>query len=241
MIYIGIDDTDTLDSPGTNQLARRLAAVLPSGFVCQMALRHQLLFDPRIPYTSKNGSASLLVAAERGHRAAELIPTLQREMRSWYIPGSDPGLCVAEHMHREVIGFGQLCKSMPVEQEEARTLAAAHGMHLEGFGGTEGGVIGALAAVGLAASGEDGRVVHITGWSWPDPFSGWRSVADIAERGVAEVREATSNAPVSAGLVDVGKHLRPSYRARKVVLFVERVEGDGSHDELPGWRALKLD
>lgn len=241
MIYIGIDDTDTLDSPGTNQLARRLAAALPSGFVCQMALRHQLLFDPRIPYTSKNGSASLLVVADHGRRAAELIPTLQREMRSWYIPGSDPGLCVAEHMHREVIGFGQLCKSMPVEQEEARTLAAAHGIYLEGFGGTEGGVIGALAAVGLAASGEDGRVVHIAGWSWPDPFSGWRSVADIAERGIAEVREATSNAPVSAGLVDVGKHLRPSYRARKVVLFVERVEGDGSRDELPAWRALKLD
>jgi hypothetical protein len=242
VIYIGIDDTDTLDSPGTNQLARRLAAALPPGFTFTMALRHQLLFDPRIPYTSKNGSASLLVVAERGHRAAELIPTLQREMRAWYIPGSDPGLCVAEHVHREVMGFGELCKTMPLDQEEARTLAAAHGVHLEGFGGTEGGVIGALAAVGLAAGGDDGRVVHLAGWTWPDPFSGWQPVASIEERGVDAVREATTNAPVEAGLVDVGEHLRPSHRAGRVVLFVQRAEnGDAGHAAPPRWRALELD
>lgn len=237
MIYIGIDDTDTLDSPGTNQLARRLAAALPNGFICRMALRHQLLFDPRIPYTSKNGSASLLVAAERGRHAAELLPLLQREMRAWYISGSDPGLCVAEHVHREVIGFGELCKTMPVEQEEARTLAAAHEIHLEGFGGTEGGVIGALAAVGLLAGGNDGRVVHLRGWSWPDPFSGWQTLASVTERGIDEVRDATTGKPVSSGMVDIGKHLRPSYRASRVVLFVERAEEEAGSDR---WRALKL-
>lgn len=244
MIYIGIDDTDTLDTPGTNQLARRIAASLPPGFVCRMALRHQLLFDSRIPYTSKNGSASLLVTHERGRRAAELLPALQRTMREWYVPGSDPGLCVAEHVDRDVIGFGQLCQLEPVRQEEARTLAGAHGIHLEGFGGTEGGVIGALAAIGLAAGGNDGRVVHLEGWTWPDSFSGWRTLETVRERGVAEVRGATSNTVVSAGLIDVGKHLRPSFRAGQVVLIVERVEGaegDASRDELPRWRALKLD
>jgi hypothetical protein len=236
MIYIGIDDTDTLGSPGTNQLARRLAAALPSGFTCRMALRHQLLFDSRIPYTSKNGSASLLVIPERGHHTAELLPVLQREMREWYVAGSDPGLCVAEHVHREVIGFGELCKTECMELEEARTLAGAHAIHLEGFGGTDGGMIGALAAVGLLAGGNDGRVVHLDGWVWPDPFAGWQSLADIRARGVAEVRDATSNAPVREGLIDVGKHLRPSYRSGRVVLFVERADGDPQR-----WRALKLD
>ena len=240
VIYLGIDDTDTLDSPGTNQLARRIAGSLPPGFVCQMALRHQLLFDPRIPYTSKNGSASLLVIAERGHHATELLPTLRHAMREWCVPGSDPGLCVAEHVHREVIGFAQLCQLEPVQQEEARTLAAAHGIHLEGFGDTEDGVIGALAAVGLLASGNDGRVVHLAGWEWPDPFDGWQPLARIHERGVTEVREAGSNAPVSAGLVDVGKQLRPSYRGGRVVLFVEAVDSDGPHSGEPRWRALEL-
>lgn len=241
MIYIGIDDTDTLDSPGTNQLARSIAANLPPGFTCRMALRHQLLFDPRIPYTSKNGSASLLVIPDRGHRLPELLPTLRREMREWYIPGSDPGLCVAEHVHREVIGFGELCQLEPVQQEEARTLASAHGIHLEGFGGTEGGVIGALAAVGLLAGGNDGRVVHLEGWKWPDPFDGWQSIASVRERGVIEIRELGTNAPVEHGVVDVGKHLRPNYRDNRVVLFVEPAKEDvpdGAGEYR--WRAVKL-
>jgi hypothetical protein len=240
MIYIGIDDTDTLDTPGTNQLARRLATALPAGFSCRLVLRHQLLFDPRIPYTSKNGCASLLVSPAPGHRAAELLPTLRREMREWYKPGSDPGLCMAEHVSRDIIGFGQLCQIEPVQQEEARTLADAHGIHLEGFGGTEDGVIGALAAVGLVASGNDGRVVHLPGWEWPDPFSGWQPLARVVDRGVVEVRESGSDALVSAGMVDVGKHLRPSYRGGRVVLFVEAAEAHTLPPEAHRWRAIKL-
>ncbi len=242
VIYIGIDNTDAPDSPGTNQLARHLAAALPPGFAFRMALRHQLLFDPRIPCTSENGSASFFAAAERGRRATEVIPALQREMRAQYVSGSDPGLCVAEHVHREVMGFGKLCKTMPLDQEEARTLASAHGIHLEGFGGTEDGVIGALAAVGLAAGGDDGRVIHLAGWTWPDPVSGWQSLDSVLGRGVNEVCEAGTRATVEVGLIDVGKQLRPSHRAGRVVLFVERAEpGDGARDDLPRWRALELD
>src|SRR5437870_2586916 len=58
LIYVGIDDTDTLDTPGTNQLARALAAQIASTHECLLIVRHQLLDDPRVPYTSKNGSAS---------------------------------------------------------------------------------------------------------------------------------------------------------------------------------------
>ena len=65
-------------------------------------------------------------------------------------------------------------------------------------------------------------------------------LARIHERGVTEVREADSNAPVSAGLVDVGKELRPSYRGGRVVLFVEAVDGDGPRSGEPRWRALEL-
>ena len=54
MIYVGIDDTDMPGTPGTNQLARRLVAALPAGFALRVALRHQLFFDSRVPYTSKN-------------------------------------------------------------------------------------------------------------------------------------------------------------------------------------------
>lgn len=234
MIVLGLDDTDTLDTPGTNQLARRIAGGLPPGFRAMLVLRHQLLFDPRIPYTSQNGSASIAVEAEEGADRAALIASLRQAFRDWFVTGSDPGLCVAERVPAELTEFGRRCQREPVTQAEARALARASGVHLEGFGGTEDGVIGALAAAGLLAGGEDGRVVHLPGWSWPDGFSGEQSVAAIRARGVEEILVRETCARVGRGTVDVGKHLRPSYRGGRVVLLVEAAGADDR------WRALKL-
>jgi hypothetical protein len=243
VIYIGIDDTDTPDTAGTNQLARRIAAGLPPGFALLKVLRHQLLDDPRVPYTSHNGSASIGVGTERDLTAEDLLPMLRREMAAWYVPGSDPGLCVAAgEIPGDVVEFGRRCQRQLVSQPHARTLAARHGILLEDFGGTADGVIGALAAVGLLAGGDDGRVVHLPGWSWPDPVAGCQSVDTLLRRGVDEVRDRASGAPVAAGVVDVGKHLRPAYRNRRVVLFVERTDADpNATDRMrPTWQALKL-
>lgn len=232
MIVLGLDDTDTLETPGTNQLARRIARTLPAGYRATLVLRHQLLFDRRIPYTSHNGSASIAVEAAPDADRAALLAMLRLAMRDWYVPGSDPGLCLAEVVPEAVVRFGARCQREIVSQEDARALAAAAGVHLEGFGGSEGGVIGALAAVGLYASGEDGRVVHREGWSWPDDFAGRQPVAAVRARGVDAVLAGAK--AVEEGTVDVGKHLRPSYRQRRVVLFVEPAGAAGE------WRALKL-
>jgi hypothetical protein len=234
MIVLGLDDTDTLHTPGTNQLARRIAGSLPAGFRATLVLRHQLLFDPRIPYTSQNGSASIAVEAESGADRDALLATLRQAFRDWYVPGSDPGLCVAVRVSADLVEFGRRCQREPVRQAEARELAGAAGVHLEGFGGTEDGVIGALAAVGLLAGGDDGRVVHLPGWTWPDGFSGPQRVDDIRGRGVDAVLVRATGAPLERGTVDVGKHLRPSYRGGRVVLFVEAA---GPADQ---WRAMKL-
>jgi hypothetical protein len=234
MIVVGLDDTDTLESPGTNQLARRIAELLPEGFRATLVLRHQLLFDPRIPYTSQNGSASIAVEAASGADRAALLATLRQAFRDWYLAGSDPGLCIAERVSPDLIDFGHRCQRELVSQEEARGLAGAAGVHLEGFGGTEDGVIGALAAVGLLAGGDDGRVVHRPGWTWPDGFRGRQAVGEITARGVDAVLVRETGAEVRRGTVDIGKHLRPSYRGGRVVLFVEAA---GAAEE---WRALKL-
>jgi hypothetical protein len=233
VIFVGIDDTDTLDTPGTNQLARRIAGRLPRGYRCRRALRHQLFFDPRVPYTSHNGSASLLVDGDAGG-VDVVIDCLRREMRAWFVPGSDPGLCVALDVPEEVRRFGRSCQHEVVAQGAARALADRHGLHLEGLGGSNDGVIGALAAVGLLAEGQDGRVIHLEGWQWPDDFTGVQPVHAIRERGVEEVRMAESGATVTDGLVDVGRHLRPNIRDGRVVLFVDPA-ADGA-----GWRARKL-
>jgi tRNA(Ile2) C34 agmatinyltransferase TiaS len=244
VILAGIDDTDTLDSPGTNQLARRLAEVLPPGFECTLVLRHQLFFDRRIPYTSKNGSASLGIRSAPGRRLDELLPVLRAEMRAWYVPGSDPGLGLAgEDVAPEISAFARRCQREVVRQDEARALAARHGVYLEGFGGTEDGVIGALAAIGLLATGDDGRVVHLAGWRWPDDFAGHQPVSAVRARGVDEIRAGEDGPAIEHGTVDIGKHLRPSYRGGRVVLFVEpepRGAAGGGNAGACRWSARKL-
>jgi hypothetical protein len=234
MIYLGIDDTDVAGSPGTNQLARaivrRLGAAAKNAIVC----RHQLFLDPRVPYTSKNGSASIQLPHGMDIDRSELISTVRDVMRDWYVEGSDPGLAVATASSPRLDAFAARAKSDVVTQAEARPAAVASGCHLEGLGGTNQGIIGALAAIALVASGNDGRVVHLEAWPWPDPFSGVQPVGAIRERGVAYVRAASGDT-FKGEVVDVGKHLRPNWRNGNIVLFVEPPESS----ELP-WRAMKL-
>ena len=236
MIYVGIDDTDVKDSPGTNRLARRMIQQLRPDYESVIAVRHQLLFDRRIPYTSKNSSASLLFRPTAGRDASELAGRIRHIMRQWLISGSDPGLCVVEEVPEEVIGFGQRCQREVVRQEEARQLAARCGILLEGLGGTEDGVIGALATVGLVAGGNDGRVVSIGAWA--DDLSGPQEIALLHQRGVSEIRCVDSHETISDGLVDIGKHLRPNYRDRRIVLFAK-----SSPPEAAGtaaWQAVRF-
>ena len=246
MIYVGIDDTDILGSRGTNQLARAIVQAASDRWKCHGIVRHQLLFDPRIPYTSKNGSASIVleprlastdrVAGEAdcvGH-VPELIELCRQMMREWFIVGSDPGLCVTRHVPDEVTQFGIRCQQEIVTQTEAQTLAARHGIHLEGLGGTEGGVIGSLAAVGLIVTGTDGRVVQVG--EWPDDLSGLQPVSVLQARGI-DLEVVDDSATIVAGFVDVGKHLRPNRRAGGTKLFVRRLFTDIPVDQ---YQAIKL-
>lgn len=233
MIYVGIDDTDTLDTAGTNQLARAIAERLADRLRCVSIVRHQLFFDPRVPYTSKNGSASLRFERLAPIHLVEVISAIRHIMQEWFVEGSDPGLAVAEEIAPEVTTYALRCKSELIEQREARELAARHGIHLEGLGGTEGGVIGALAALGLIVTENDGRVVQ---WqAWPDDLLGVALVETIRARGV-EVLRRESREPVRDGLVDLGKKLRPNLVACDCVLWVaEEPLPESNH-----WQALKL-
>ena len=235
MIYVGIDDTDIVGSPGTNQLARkivrRLGHVARNAIVC----RHQLFFDPRVPFTSGNGSASIQLPHGDDIPREELIASVRAEMQDFFVEGSDPGLAVATTASDDMIAFAARATTEVVNQNDARAVAARSECYLEGLGGTNQGIIGALAAIALAAGGEHGRVVHLGEWPWPDRFSGVQSAAAIRDRGVADIRTVTG-AAFAGDEIDVGKHLRPNWRGGRVVLFVQPAETPG----LP-WRAQRFD
>jgi tRNA(Ile2) C34 agmatinyltransferase TiaS len=138
-----------LESRGTGYLARQIAAEISPDYVVLGVTRHQLLVDPRVPYTARNSSAAIALEAN-GHLDVDgLLERVQAVMRQHYNPGSDPGLCVACVVSEVVAVFGRRAQRELVTQDEARELAAEYGISLVGLGGTEDGVIGALAAVGV--------------------------------------------------------------------------------------------
>jgi len=238
VIIVGIDDTDIVDSPGTNQLARAILKKIGSASRDAIMIRHQLFFDPRVPYTSKNGSASIQLPNVDAGDLSSLGETIREVMMAWFIEGSDPGLCMATEVTEEMKQYGLRCKDRVITQEEARNVAARSDCYLEGLGGTNQGIVGALAGVGLVATGDDGRVVHLASWPYPDDFfNGPKSIGEINARGIHDIRSLESNEPVNDGLVDIGKHLRPNWRGGRIVLFVEAVTGSESPAQ---WRAVKI-
>ena len=228
IFFIGMDDTDNSESRGTGHLARQVAACLSADFQVIGVVRHQLLFDPRVPYTKHNSSATIVLRSG-GPVGLEVVLQLVKEcMLADFQPGSDPGLCVAAEVPEEITQFGLRAKLELVTQEEARRLASRHGILLEGLGGTEGGVIGALAGVGLAASGEDGRYVLVGSMR---ELSGLQPVAAVLAAGVDHL-QTLDGQPVRQGLILTSK-LRP---ARRGGLPVGYVRWEEDH-----WQPLKLD
>lgn len=228
MYYIGLDDTDTLESRGTGHLAREIAAALAVDYTTVGVTRHQLLVDPRVPCTKNNSSAAISVDANSAVDPISLLERVGAIMREAFEPGSDPGLCVAANVAAKVTAFGRRAQRQLITQEEARALAAASGIPLLGLGGDGGGVIGALAAVGLAASGEDGRYV-LVGRS--RELTGMQPVAALLAAGVIAVRTEAGE-PVTDGLVQCDK-LRPARRGGRPIAVVAWA---GDH-----WVPLKLD
>ena len=154
-IIMSLDDTDNYESRGTGRLARLIAGELERDYLLLGVTRHQLLVDPRIPYTSHNSSAALGLEVPPETDLSAVFARVQAMMMADFQPGSDPGLCLARsETARSLIEFGHRAQLEIVTQAEARQLAAQHGVLLVGLGGSQDGVIGALAGAGLAASGD---------------------------------------------------------------------------------------
>lgn len=162
-VLVAVDDTDNLETKGTGHLAEAIAAhVDRSGWGTRSFItRHQLLVHPDVPYTSHN--SAMCFAAEIGDAHLDALTAHAAAfLGGESAPGSDPGLCVAVPGRlpaaSELIAFGERAKREVLAQDDARALARRLGVHLSAHGGTGGGVIGALAAVGLRLGGNDGRV-----------------------------------------------------------------------------------
>jgi hypothetical protein len=161
-VYLGFDDTDIHDAPyGTGKLVRWLVEKLPQPCRAEGVVRQQLLVHEAIPYTSHNSAACLMVDMPDSGLLTSVIEAAVDHLERHALTGSDPGLCVAcedDPGLLRLMAFGQRCTSEVVTQREAQK--AASRIHLSGHGGTNDGIIGAAAAVGLTASGWAGRFIE---------------------------------------------------------------------------------
>jgi tRNA(Ile2) C34 agmatinyltransferase TiaS len=227
-----MDDTDNKTSRGTGRLARAVAAELSKRFPVRGVTRHQLLVDPRVPYTSHNSCNVVHLNFDGDADLVAIVDTAQAVMLADFQEGSDPGLCVARTITPEMVAFGQHAKTEFLYQAEAREIAQRNGCILRGLGGTQDGVIGALAGVGLASTGEDGRFVLI---GRSRELEGVQSVQAILACGITEVCTAAGHV-LQEGLVETSGKLRPAFRRHQAILYVKPQE-----DNQAIWLPIKLD
>lgn len=238
-VILGFDDTDVLGSEiGTGKLVRMFDKKLPAGVRPWGVLRHQLLVDPRIPYTSHNSPACSVVEIDDPDRLPELIETAARHLEALSSVGSDPGLCVAREDadFAGLIDFALKCTRDICTQSEAIAAAAGAGVHLSGHGGTNDGIIGAAAAVGLTVYGWSGRFLEFGGLrDLPSTIS----VGRLAEQGILAV-PLDHDASVLAPDVDIhtGSWVSPRLWGGRPVVFVTR---DGDRWVAPAKRARDAD
>ncbi len=226
-VFVSIDDTDNLESIGTGHLAARLISHIEEKRwgSCSFITRHQLFVHTDIPYTSHN-SAMCFQAELKDTGCDGLIDYAASFLRQQSAPGSDPGLCIAVcealEFSEEILDFGRRAKEQVLTKDAAYSLAARLGIHLSEHGGTGGGVIGALAGVGLRLSGNDGR---IRGKLQLENENCITEVASICSRPeVASVQSLAGQILGNAERITLGEKVKTIFLDNKPVLLVAPLE-----------------
>jgi hypothetical protein len=208
-IWVGLDDTDIAGiDRGTGKLARWFGARLPEGVRLHGIVRQQLPLIEGIPYTANNSAACLIITDIRREQIQSIVDRAAGHIHEHFVEGSDPGLCVVagdRSAAGDLIDFGRLACTRIVSQKEA--MAAVNGFHLSGHGGTQDGIIGAAAAVGLTLTGWSGRFISFNGLR---EFERTVRVSDLESHGVRVLCvDRNAIVPGPDDTVDTRNWLRP--------------------------------
>lgn len=239
-ILLGIDDTDIIGSRGTGFLSRQLAAGLETNELGQVIgiTRHQLFVHPDIPYTSQNSSACLMIKSNK-------VEEIQKYAEEYLIEncpdGSDAGLCILPNeIHiDEIIEFGFQAKKRVLKIEDAYDIALRNGIYLKGFLGNKQGVIGALAAVGLRSSGEDGRYIWLKGVKeLRELKQDVYSASELKDMLYLDEVSTLTNGQASDNERIMGSDwIRPVLKDNKIILIVEKTKNNKDYE----WKVASKD
>jgi hypothetical protein len=159
--------------------------------------------------------------------------------------GSDVGLCVAiwgdlERIGGDIADFGKRAKKEVLSQAEAVSLAGEAGLFLVGLTGDHGGVIGALAGVGLRFGGNDGRFLWLPGLR--ELAGECQTPAELKGNGGIDVVATLGGfVPDADCVIRTGEWVRPILKDGKAVLLVESTEMTSGGDCGPRWQVVAKD
>lgn len=221
-MLIAIDDTDNADSMGTGRLSRLLAGELQERRLIGdfNVTRHQLLVHPDIPYTSHN-SASCISAPAKADMADVFVAArdfMNRHMHH----GANPGLCIApaDAVPPALPALGIRAQKEVIPLPEGYDLAVSPGTLTWRAGLSGQGVIGAMSAVGLRSTGDDGRFIGLPGIRG---ISGVVTVGELlAATGVEAVADMEGRELAAGEQVDTRSWVRPSLRGGRIVYLVAK-------------------
>jgi tRNA(Ile2) C34 agmatinyltransferase TiaS len=231
---VGLDDTDSLESDhGTGRASRELATQLVTDHDIEYrgSVRQQFLLDPRVPYTTHNSAACLVLFADEPP-LSDVIEDAGTYLTEIKADVADPGLCVVRtaDVPDTVSAFGRRAQEAVVDKQTAYDIAETVGdeLFLDEYGGTGDGVIGALGAVGLTAAGDSGRYI---GYGDIREYGEQVAVERLREDGITV--SATDGARIPDGeVVNTHDWVRPERRDGRPVL---RVTPEGAH-----WKPANL-
>jgi hypothetical protein len=144
---------------------------------------------------------------------------------------------VAQRDRQALTAFGSAAKREIIDQTTARTLAAQHEVLLSGHGGTEDGVIGALAAVGLHLHGSDGFFLWMP--DIRDMRPGWCTYQHLIHTlPIDDARTLDGHRPTPQTTVAISPWIRPLLLGGHAVLLLERIEATNA---APTWRIAPRD
>jgi len=232
ILLLGIDDTDNESSRGTGYQARRLGHTIQESGLGELraVTRHQLLVDSRIDYTSRNSSACLVLEANKDYVPA-LIDLARSELIARCAPDSKVGISLAElsAVDDAIQEFGRAAKNKVLSIDAAQSPGHQREIHIEGIKGSGAGVIGALAAIGLHASGNDGRFVWLPKLR---DLEGRYSVAALTELLDVQVETISGDVLPLSAEIEALEWMRPILREGRAIILAEKENVDGKI----GWR-----
>jgi hypothetical protein len=230
--FIGIDDTDNLETRGTGFRCRELASLLIAqglGDVIGIS-RHQLLFDRRIPYTSHNSSGCIEIETEN----ISLVTDITRQyLLDNGADGSDVGFCIAEaeNLPEEILQWGLSAKKEILIRPAAAELAKKNHILLEGLTGTHDGIIGALAAIGLRKSGNDGRYVWVKGKELRELTGTVFTIESLKKITLLEsVMDLQGKTISDTEKIYTGEWYRPVLKNNQITIFAEAINGKTDYE-----------